>query len=434
MAEKYDKHVNEIMSAVGKDADRKEIEKELKNYVEEFRLSVTEAKKLIARKHGASMGSSEAEQKLVKDLTPLDKNVNLLCRVVFVAEKTIKVDGEDKMILSGILGDESGTVPFTHWEKGDLILVKGDVVKIEYAYITEYREEPQVNIGNRGKVTKLDKSEMPEFKGSGFKPAKDCKIIDLGEATGNLAVVGRILNVETREVSVSGEKKEVMSGIIADETGKVSFTCWGVSKMKDGDVIKVNNGYLRKWRGMPQLNFDATSVEKSKEKMPASDDLEKPVVVTIDYLSRVGGMVDAAVNGVILDVRDGSGLVFRCPECNRALQKNVCRIHGEKEGIPDLRIKAIVDDGSGAINAIMNRDITERLLGKSLDKCLKEAKKAMDQGIIQDQLFEKLVARPVCVTGNVSSDEFGLMMIANGTEFRTTDTQSEARKMLEELQ
>jgi hypothetical protein len=74
------------------------------------------------------------------------------------------------------------------------------------------------------------------------------------------------------------------------------------------------------------------------------------------------------------------------------------------------------------------------LLGKSLDKCLKEAKKAMDQGIIQDQLFEKLVARPVCVTGNVSSDEFGLMMIASGTEFLTTDTQSEARKMLEELQ
>ncbi|MDD4307743.1 MAG: hypothetical protein PHU53_02920 [Thermoplasmata archaeon] len=433
MAGKYDKDVNEIMKALGKDADKKEIEKELKNYIEEFRLEPADAKRAILRKHGASFGMSEAEQKQIKDLTPLDKNVNLLARVVFVAEKTIKREGQDTPIISGIIGDESGTVPFTIWEKGDISLAKGDVIRIEHAYITEYREEPQVNVGNRGKVAKADKSELPEFKGSGFRPAKACKIIDLGEATGNLSVVGRILSVETREVTVSGEKKEVMSGIIADETGKVSFTCWGSSKMKDGDVILVNSGYLRKWRGMPQFNFDASNVEKSKEKMPAGVDLEKPSTVTVEYLSRVGGMVDASINGAILDVREGSGLVFRCPDCNRALQKNVCRIHGEKEGTPDLRTKAVLDDGTGALNVILNRDITERLLGKSLDKCMKEASKAMDQGIIKDQLFEKLVARPVCVTGNVTSDEFGLMMIASGTDFLKTDTQALARKMLEEV-
>jgi hypothetical protein len=48
MDEKYEKHIDEILSSVTKDVDRKEIEKELKNYVEEFRLSVSEAKKLIA--------------------------------------------------------------------------------------------------------------------------------------------------------------------------------------------------------------------------------------------------------------------------------------------------------------------------------------------------------------------------------------------------
>jgi replication factor A1 len=125
--------------------------------------------------------------------------------------------------------------------------------------------------------------------------------------------------------------------------------------------------------------------------------------------------------------------VFRCPDCNRVLQKNMCRLHGEKTGVPDLRTKAIIDDGSGAINAILNRDITEKLLGKSLDKCMKEAKKAMDQGIIKDQLFDRLVAMPVCVSGNVMSDDFGLMLIATSTEFLKGDTQADARKMLEEV-
>ena len=437
--DKYEKHVNEILEAIGKDdVDRSEIERELKNYVEEFRLTVGEAKKLIARKHGANIAvSSEGTQKLIRDLNPLDKNVNLLCRVVFVAEKEIKQEGQPKMILSGILGDESGTVPFTHWEKGDLTLAKGDVIKIEHAYITEWREQNQVNIGTRGKLAMMDKSAMPEFKGTGgggnFKPAEPCKIIGLGDATGHVMVDARILTMELREVNVSGEKKDVMSGTMADENGKVSFTCWGKAKMKEGDAIKINSGYLRKWRGMPQLNFDSSNVDKSDEDLPGETELAKPVAVNINHLARVGGMVDAAVDGVILDVRQGSGLVFRCPECNRVLQKNICRVHDEVEGNPDLRTKAVLDDGTGAMTVILNRVISERLLGKSLDQCMKEAKKAMDQSIIHDQLFDKLVAQPVTIMGNVTSDEFGLMMIASGTDFLKLNPLEDARKLLEEI-
>ena len=104
MDEKYAKHVDEILSAVGDAAGREDIEKEFRNYVEEFRLSVLEAKKLIARKHGATLTfSSEPTKKTVGELTNLDNNVDMLCRVVFVSEKTITSDGEEKVILSGIL-------------------------------------------------------------------------------------------------------------------------------------------------------------------------------------------------------------------------------------------------------------------------------------------------------------------------------------------
>ncbi|MFO7618270.1 MAG: hypothetical protein R6W91_01205 [Thermoplasmata archaeon] len=434
MAQKYEKDVKDILSILGEDADRKEIEKELKSYIEEFRLSAVEAKKLVLRKHGAgSAAGPEAMDKTIKELTPMDKNVNVLGRVLFAAEKVIKADGKEKAIISGILGDESGTVPFTHWEKGALSLAKGDVIRLEHAYVTEYKDEPQLNIGNRGRITKLDKSEMPEYKGAASRPARACKVSELGEATGNISLVARILEMESREVTVSGEKKDVLSGIMADETGKVSFTCWGKCKVKEGDVVTVHTGYLRRWRGMPQFNFDAANAEKSDEKMPKSTELQKPSLVTIEHLARVGGMVDASINGVVLDVREGSGLVERCPECNRVLQKSECRLHGKVEGKDDLRVKAIVDDGTGAISAIMGRDITEKLLGKSMEKCLKEAQKAMSREIIWDQLFQKLVAMPVCVSGNVTSDDFGLMLIATSTEFLNEDPQDRARKMLEEV-
>lgn len=434
MATKHEKDIDEIMGYLGGEADRAEVEKDFLHYMSEFRLKPAEAKRAVLKKYGASPdGSGDAEQKKVTDLTPLDNNVDLVVGVVFVAEKRIKADGKEKDILSGIIGDETGTVPFTVWEKGALELKKGDAIRLEHAYVTEYRDEPQVNVGNRGRVVMLDKSELPQIKTRGGGPSQAVKVIGLGEATGNISLVGRILNMEEREVTVSGEAKRVMSGTLADGTGKVAFTCWGSMKAKEGDVIKVSSGYLRKWRGMPQLNFDAANAEKSKEGLPESEELEAPTVVTIDHLARVGGMVDAAVEGVILDVRQGSGLVFRCPECKRVLQKGVCRVHGEQEGAPDLRTKAVVDDGSGAMTAILGRDISERLLGKSLDKCLKEAQKSMDMGIIAAQLFERLVARNVRITGNVTSDDFGLMLIATSTEFVEKDPQAEAKRMLEEL-
>jgi hypothetical protein len=57
----------------------------------------------------------------------------------------------------------------------------------------------------------------------------------------------------------------------------------------------------------------------------------------------------------------------------------------------------------------------------------------MDQGIIHDELFDLLVAKPTRVIGNVTSDDFGLMLIANDTEFVTRDVHAEAQKLLEEI-
>ena len=143
--------------------------------------------------------------------------------------------------------------------------------------------------------------------------------------------------------------------------------------------------------------------------------------VLIIILVIIGGMVDAAVDGIILDVRQGSGLVFRCPECNRVLQKNECRVHGEVEGNPDLRTKAVLDDGSGAMTVILNRVISERLLGKSLDKCMKEAKKAMDHSIIHDQLFDKLVAQPVTITSRAAKTPAASRNFAMNADSDRTD-------------
>ena len=391
---------------------------------------------LPPRTGGNGGGGPPKETKDVKisDITTeADFDVNLLARIVFVNEKEITAQGEQKTILSGILGDETGTIPFTIWEKADLTLEKGDVIKIEAAYITEWREQPQVNIGNRGIVEMGNKDDVPEVKAGPRGPGRDVKISDIKDGDRNINVLARVIFREEREVMVKEEMKTLVSGTIADETGKISYTCWGKAKMKIGDVIQINNGYIRSWRNMPQVNFDPDSVDKSKEKLPSTKELSKPVSSNILGLVNGGGMLDAQLDAMVLDVRDGSGLIFRCPECNRAIKKNICMIHEKVEGIPDMRVKAVMDDGTGAMTAVIGKELSEKLIGKSLETCLDEAKDAMDFSIIQDQFSELMLAKPVRAIGNVSMDDFGLFMIVNDIEFLKLDVENEARALMEAI-
>lgn len=227
----------------------------------------------------------------------------------------------------------------------------------------------------------------------------------------------------------------VHSGILADETGKAQFSAWGDVDVKEGDALRIEGGYVKSWRGVPQVSFDERSrVAKLKDGgLPSYDEIAQPHRLWVEEITRRGGAVDATVRGILLEVREGSGLVYRCPQCRRVVRKGLCRLHGEVQGEPDLRIKAVVDDGSGALTAILGRNLTEQLLGMTLEQSIAAAKEAMSQEVIQDRLADLLVAQPVEVRGNVTGDEYGLMMIVSEARILRVDVEQEAKALLEEL-
>ena len=57
---------------------------------------------------------------------------------------------------------------------------------------------------------------------------------------------------EKRTVSLkSGEQKDVCDHILADDSGDIKLTLWGddISKVKEGDVVVIDNGYTKEFRG-----------------------------------------------------------------------------------------------------------------------------------------------------------------------------------------
>ncbi len=422
-------HVHDITRALGDKVSEQEIERELSSY-------------LIVKKHGGNPGTlAVGVSKTIRELVPGEQSVNLLVRVVAVYEKEVTPQGQDtKRILSGILGDPTATVPFTAWEPLPIPLAKGDVIRVQNAYTKEYRGQVQVNFGVRTAVGKEAPDALPEYKPAAGAPyagkPTPVRVVDFREGASNVAATARILSVERREVEVDGAPKAVFSGVLADETGKAQFSAWKDFDLKEDEVLRIEGAYVKSWRGIPQVSFDerATITRLKADLLPPASQLNLSPRMWIEDLAERGGAADVTVRGILIDLREGSGLVYRCPECRRVLRKGACRLHGEVKGEPDLRVKAVLDDGSGALTAVFDRELTEALLDKTLDACIAQAKDAMSVDVVRDELADVIVAQPIEARGNVTSDDYGLMMIVDSAKILKVDVQTEAREMLEGLE
>ena len=426
-----DTHIDDILNALVDDSEievsREDLKKEFSKFME-YGVPIDQAKQTLIKKYGghAVLSSSEqsSERKLISDLQPNERSVNLLCRVIAVNPKEITVKGDNRKIFYGILGDESGTIPFTAWSS-ELDVEKGDVVEISNAYTREWQGSVQLNLGDRVNIKKTDKERLPE---SAFEP-RVMKINDLRSGIGAVDVTARILEINERDTEIDGETKKVFSGTLADETGKAQFTSWHDFKIKEDDVLQITGGYVKSWKGIPQLTFDqnATVKKLDKNKIPKKElQINK---MPLFMFAEKQGALDVEVEGTIIEIRPGSGVIFRCPECNRALLNNECSIHGKVEGKSDLRIKLVIDDGTGSISSVLNRELTEKLIGKTLEEC-----KKIDQDTLLEDINKMLFAHRISLQGNALGDEFGTSLIARNAKLVDYNLKQEAEKLAEELE
>jgi len=415
-------HIEDITKVlgdkVGKEVTIDELEKQLQKFLE-YGVPIQQAKKTIIRKYGSD--SSTEKRKLLKELEPNEPSVNIIGRVITINPKEIELKGEKRKIFYGMIADESAVLPFTAWR--DFNIGKGQVIRVTNAYTKSWQGIAQLNFGEYTKIEPSEE-EIPETQ----EPRK-CKVEELKSGLGSTEIVAKILSIKDKEVEVGGTKKKVYFGIIADETGKAQFTSWHDFNLKEGDVVKIVGGYVKSWRGIPQLTFDEKcKVEKLESKKIKEVNIRK---YKLWELIEKGGALDIEVEGNVIEVREGSGIIIRCPECNRVLSEGKCKVHGSVNGIYDLRAKIILDDGTGAVNVIVNRDLTEKILNKSLEELKKIYDEAKDN--VSKLINNNFLAKKIKVIGNALRDGFGTTIIAKEAEIVDIDVKEEAKKLLQEV-
>jgi len=188
-------------------------------------------------------------------------------------------------------------------------------------------------------------------------------------------------------------------GLLGDESGTIKFTKWAKSDLEEldaGQSYRLGNVVTDEYEGQYSVKLNrTTTIEEIDAEIEVGDDTE-------------------AVEGALVDIQSGSGLIKRCPEddCTRVLQNGRCAEHGEGEGEFDLRVKAVIDDGNAVHESIFDQDATEELTGITLDEAKEMAMDALDTSVVADEIREEVLGGYYRVEGPT----LGRYVLANDFE------------------
>jgi replication factor A1 len=405
-----DEHAEELASDLG--VDKEEVTKDLQNLVQ-YSVPIEEAKQSLRRKYGdgSSGGSATPTAVDVADVTTDSGNVTVTVRVLTKGTRSIRYQGEDQTIREGEFADETGKISYTAWT--EFGFEPGDTVTVGNAGVREWNDRPELNLGESTSVAlESEDLDVPYDIGG------DAKLIDLAAGQRGMNVEVEVLELERRTINGRDGETEILSGVVADETARLPVTDWNPRpELEEGATLRLEDVYIREFRGSPSVNLTEFSTATPLDR--AVDVREDAPQLSVAEAVGSGGMFDVAVVGNVVAVRDGSGLIQRCPECNRVIQKGQCRSHGEVDGVDDLRVKAIVDDGSDAVTVVLDRELTEEVYGGTMEEAMAAARDAMDQSVVADRIRERIVGREYRARGNLSVDEYGANLDA--AEFTESD-------------
>ncbi len=404
------------------DADVDEVEERLKNLLE-YSVPLEEAERTVRRRYGSDASEPEtAEATDIAELSPSDSRVSVEAVVLSAGRRSIRVSGDDTVITEGELADDTGVISYTAWDETDFD--PGDSVRVE-GEVREWNGEPQVNVDSSADVRGIDGDIDAVEEPYGVRSLAELE-------DGDRAVTLEVGVVESEEKTIQGRdgETEITSGVFGDSSGRLPFTDWENRDLDEGDSVRLENAYVNEYRGIPQVNAgEFTTVEEADDLDVDHTPPESDVAETVSK----GGDFDVVVRGNVLSVKEGSGLIERCPECGRVVQKGQCRAHGDVDAEDDMRTKAVLDDGTGAVTLVVGRELTEKLYGGTLKDAQEEARDAMDKTVVTESIADNTVGHRWRVRGNVSVGDYGANMNVSEMEKADDDPADAAREVLDEF-
>jgi len=364
------------------DIELPEIERRLSDLTERFKVPIAEAERSVVSYflrergvkredyYGTPQGAASSTR--IVDINQSEQWVNLHAKVVQLWDSTSPAIDQ-----VGLIGDETGTIKFVKWTKSNLpALVEGKSYSLDNMTTDEWEGRFSVKMNRTTRIQELDEDiETAD---------QNAQLVEIDSITES----NKWINLHAKVVQLWDSEHESIDqvGLVGDETGTIKFVKWAKSELPallEGKSYSFENLTTDEFEERFSVKFNKSSSIK---------ELDEDIEVGFSATEFTGAMVH---------IQDGSGLIRRCPMCNRALMKGTCMEHGNVDGIHDLRIKAVLDNGTMVQEALFNREITESISGITLEEAKEMAVDALDQSVVQDEMKKRLLGRYYTMSGSI---------------------------------
>ncbi|MFU1781440.1 Single-stranded DNA binding protein [Haloarcula japonica] len=418
-------HAEELASDLG--VDKEEVTRDLENLVN-YSVPMDEAKQSLRRKYGDGGSGSDGtpSSKAISEVSTDDSNVTVTAVVLTSGRRSIQYNGEQHVIREGELADETGKISYTAWDGFSGELQPGQTVRLGNAGVREWDGQPELNLGDSTDPEVVDETLDIDYEVGGRAALQDLAPGDRG-----ITVEVQVLECEQKVIDGRDGETTILSGVLGDESGRLPFTDWEPhDEIEEGASVRLEETFVREFRGAPSVNVSEFSTVTALDR--TVEVAESAPRMSIREAVESGGLFDVELAGNVIEVRDGSGLIERCPECGRVIQNGQCRSHGAVDGEDDLRTKAILDDGTDTVTAVLDDELTARVYGGDLDDAREHARDEMDKEVVAERISDRIVGREYVVRGSLSVDEYGANLTASTFAEADDDPATRARTLIQE--
>lgn len=378
---------------------------------------------VVLEEGGPAVSLATSDPITIEEAGKRDGFVTVVGRLMAVNAQTIsKKDGSgDLDIIKGKVADSSGAIGFVSWSEFDHEV--GTLIRIEGASIRRFRDTPELNIGDRTKVEVFHDSNFADT--NELEGASRLDISKLTDGSRDVSVVAQVIEWNERNFTNSdGEEKTLWGGEIIDPTGRCRMTAWDklpIDAEKLPVFVSVSGVRVRSWQGTPDITIDQADQVEILGSPPwdAIDASGHWVKHDLGALVNGGSVNGVETEGCIVSVRSDSGIIHRCPECRRVLRDHACNDHGAVEGVKDMRLRMVIDDGAQSASILLNGVSTEAYLGKDIDQVTSQIDDFGAETFV-DGLRADLLGRSVTARGRCLVDEQGAMFLAEELEVSST--------------
>ena len=390
-------------------------------------LNVNQASRVVVLREGVRTVTTPGEPVEINNIKS-EGSVTVVGRLLATRKDMIhRKDGSGSIdVVRGRIADDSGAIGFLSWEAFDHEV--GSLLKIENAQVRVFRDTPEINIGTSAKI------EI--FHDSNFASADDLvarsvsKIEDLRDGSRDVEIIVEIQKMIKRDFEGrDGEAKSVWSGDIADPTGKCRCSIWAEPPFDFEStpvVVRLKGVRVRAWQGIPDITVDNESQIEVLAAPPWGDDIDlsnNVVEVDLQDLSTGASRVGISTSGTIVSIREDSGVISRCNKCRRVLRDGECSVPTceSYEGVDDVRLRMVMDNGQSSISLIVNKIASESLIGMSMDEISSFVAENGSMQFVQN-LREKLLGRDLKANGRTIVDEQGAMLLSDDVSIIEVDS------------